>query len=110
MEMKKYCLLIKGIYSLLILLVDSNKVENHHPTILIKKATLTLVRSLSVSAGIHSEVSQKEAVGTLCGLMRNIVDCGCNYGLSEYFSVFSVIECGDPLRSPRKRLWGRCVD
>ena len=39
--------------------------------------------ALSLSAGIHSEVSKKEAVGTLCGLMRNIVDCGCNYGLSE---------------------------
>ena len=68
-------------------LADSIKVESHHPTILIKKATLTLLRSLSVSAGIHSEGSQREAVGTLCGLMRNIVDCGCNYGLSKYMAV-----------------------
>ena len=70
---------------------DSKKAENHHPTVLIKKATLTLLRTLSVSAGIHSEVSQREAVGTLCGLMRNIVDCGCNYGLSMYTFKLCII-------------------
>jgi hypothetical protein len=51
---------------------------------LIRKATLTLLRVVSVATGIHSESTQKEAVGTLCGLMRNIVDCGCNYGLSMF--------------------------
>lgn len=62
---------------------ESGKSESKHPTALIRKATLTLLRLVSVATGIHSEGSQKEAVGTLCGLMRNIVDCGCNYGLSE---------------------------
>ncbi|KAL3879973.1 hypothetical protein ACJMK2_032247, partial [Sinanodonta woodiana] len=62
--------------------MDVSKPDSKHPTALIRRSTLALLRSLSVCAGIHSEHTQKEAIGTLCGLMRNIVDCGCNYGLN----------------------------
>ncbi|XP_060607151.1 E3 ubiquitin-protein ligase HERC2-like isoform X1 [Ruditapes philippinarum] len=71
---------------------DLKKTESKHPTSLIRKATLTLLRVVSVATGIHSESTQKEAVGTLCGLMRNIVDCGCNYGLNAN-SVSVQIAC-----------------
>ncbi|XP_048243824.1 E3 ubiquitin-protein ligase HERC2-like isoform X1 [Haliotis rufescens] len=58
------------------------KPESKHPTSLVRRSTIWLLCSLSVSAGIHSDRAQKEAIGSLCGLMRNVVDCGCNYGLN----------------------------
>ncbi|XP_052278368.1 E3 ubiquitin-protein ligase HERC2-like [Dreissena polymorpha] len=52
------------------------------PTVLVRKETLNLLRTVSIATGLFSETTQKEAVSALCGLMRNIVDCGCNYGLN----------------------------
>jgi len=62
---------------------DLKKNESRHPTLMIRRATLTLLRTVSIATGIYSESTQKEAVSTLCGLMRNVVDCGCNFGLSK---------------------------
>ncbi|XP_052796353.1 E3 ubiquitin-protein ligase HERC2-like isoform X2 [Mya arenaria] len=61
---------------------DSKRTDSKNPTSLIRKATLNLLRTISIATGIHSESIQKEAVSILCGLLRNIVDCGCNYGLN----------------------------
>lgn len=69
-----------------IAVTDLKKNESKHPTLMIRRATLTLLRVISVATGVYSETAQKEAVNTLCGLMRNVVDCGCNYGLSKLFA------------------------
>ncbi|KAL5011340.1 hypothetical protein ScPMuIL_009891 [Solemya velum] len=62
---------------------DVRKPESKHPTSLIRRSCLGLLRTMSVCSGIYAENAQKEAIGALCGLMRNIVDCGCNYGLNS---------------------------
>jgi hypothetical protein len=36
---------------------------------------------------MYAEQAQKEAVSALCGLMRKILDAGCNYGISEFIIV-----------------------
>ena len=41
---------------------------------------------------MHAEHAQNEAVHTLCGLLRTIVDSGSNHGLSEY-NKYTVILC-----------------
>lgn len=63
--------------------VDPVKVESRHPTAIIRRSTLYLLRNLSLSCGIYAEQAQKEAVSALCGLMRKILDAGCNYGISK---------------------------
>ncbi|XP_052719637.1 E3 ubiquitin-protein ligase HERC2-like [Crassostrea angulata] len=65
--------------------VDPVKVESRHPTAIIRRSTLYLLRNLSLSCGIYAEQAQKEAVSALCGLMRKILDAGCNYGINSNF-------------------------
>nr|XP_034301899.1 E3 ubiquitin-protein ligase HERC2 isoform X3 [Crassostrea gigas] len=64
---------------------DPVKVESRHPTAIIRRSTLYLLRNLSLSCGIYAEQAQKEAVSALCGLMRKILDAGCNYGINSNF-------------------------
>lgn len=65
--------------------VTSNKVEdNPHPTQLLHRATIHLLKTLSISMGLHGDNAQKEAVDSMCGLLRTIVDCGCSQGLSTF--------------------------
>ncbi|KAK3100706.1 hypothetical protein FSP39_024049, partial [Pinctada imbricata] len=59
--------------------------ESKHPTQLIRRATLNMLKNLSICCGVYTESTQKEAVNTLCGLMRKIVDAGHNYGLNTSF-------------------------
>ncbi|XP_021378315.1 E3 ubiquitin-protein ligase HERC2-like isoform X2 [Mizuhopecten yessoensis] len=72
--------------------IDSNKPESRHPTALLRRSSLHLLRSLAICCALHSETTQKEAVNSLCGLMRNIVDSGCNYGLNSN-SVSAQVAC-----------------
>lgn len=67
--------------------VDPVKAESKHPTAVIRRSTLYLLRNLSLSCGIYAEKAQKEAVSALCGLMRKILDAGCNYGISKFDTV-----------------------
>ncbi len=63
--------------------IDNNKHEIQHPTSLIQNATLQLLRTLTICSSIQAESAQTEAVHTLCGLLRTIVNSGCSHGLSE---------------------------
>nr|XP_022328228.1 E3 ubiquitin-protein ligase HERC2-like isoform X2 [Crassostrea virginica] len=64
---------------------DPVKAESKHPTAVIRRSTLYLLRNLSLSCGIYAEKAQKEAVSALCGLMRKILDAGCNYGINSNY-------------------------
>ncbi|KAK6172413.1 hypothetical protein SNE40_016067 [Patella caerulea] len=61
---------------------DKCKPESKHPTSLVRRSTINLLRILSVCAGVYADKAQKEAIGALSGLMRTIVDHGCNHGLN----------------------------
>lgn len=41
-------------------------------------STVNLLKTLSLSAGIHAEVLQTDALRTLCGLLRMLVESGVN--------------------------------
>ncbi|KAJ8297784.1 hypothetical protein KUTeg_024315 [Tegillarca granosa] len=71
--------------------MDISKPESKHPTSLLRRSSLTLLRTLSICAGINAEETQSDAISTLCGLMRNIVDCGCNYGLTTGSKICQAI-------------------
>lgn len=49
-------------------------------------STVNLLKTLSLSAGIHAEVMQLEATRTLCGLLRMLVESGVNdkTGMNPY--------------------------
>ncbi|KAL1023407.1 hypothetical protein UPYG_G00040470 [Umbra pygmaea] len=49
-----------------------------HPTALMLTSTLNLLKTLSLSAGIHAEAMQSDATHTLCGLMRILVESGAS--------------------------------
>jgi E3 ubiquitin-protein ligase HERC2 len=57
--------------------------ENPHPTSLLLKASIHLLKTLGICMGLHGNEAQKEAVGVYCGLLRTIVDSGCSAGISE---------------------------
>ncbi|XP_077868707.1 E3 ubiquitin-protein ligase HERC2-like [Saccoglossus kowalevskii] len=65
----------------------SYKRESSHPTVLIHYAGVCLLRSLAVCTGVHAENMQKEAVRTVCGLLRTLVDAGCSNDSSAQSSV-----------------------
>lgn len=52
--------------------------DGAHPTAMLLTSTVNLLKTLSLSAGIHAEVMQTEATRTLCGLLRMLVDSGVN--------------------------------
>ena len=65
------------------IIAEKAKPESKHPTSLVRKSTVGLLKVLSLCAGIHACRAQPEAIGALSGLMHSIVEAGCNYGLSE---------------------------
>ncbi|XP_048855280.1 LOW QUALITY PROTEIN: E3 ubiquitin-protein ligase HERC2 [Brienomyrus brachyistius] len=50
--------------------------KSAHPTALMLTSTVNLLKTLALSAGIHAEVMQMEAMRTLCGLLRMLVESG----------------------------------
>ncbi|XP_022531523.2 E3 ubiquitin-protein ligase HERC2 isoform X2 [Astyanax mexicanus] len=52
--------------------------KSTHPTAVMLTSTVNLLKTLSLSAGIHAEVMQTEATRTLCGLLRMLVESGAN--------------------------------
>lgn len=52
--------------------------DGAHPTAMLLTSTVNLLKTLSLSAGIHAEVMQLEATRTLCGLLRMLVESGVN--------------------------------
>lgn len=80
----RHMLLIHIMCTLFLLLTaDVHRPDVKHPTASIRRTTLTLLRALALCTGIEAEDAQKEAVGALCGLIRNVIDSGCNQGLSK---------------------------
>lgn len=49
-----------------------------HPTAIMLTSTVNLLKTLSLSSGIHAEVMQVDAISTLCGLLRILVESGAN--------------------------------
>ncbi|KAG2456459.1 HERC2 ligase, partial [Polypterus senegalus] len=47
-----------------------------HPTAMMLNSTVNLLKTLCLSAGIHAEVMQSEAIKTLCGLLHMLVESG----------------------------------
>ena len=41
-------------------------------------STVNLLKTLALSAGLHAEVLQTDAIRTLCGLLRMLVASGAN--------------------------------
>ncbi|XP_045543165.1 E3 ubiquitin-protein ligase HERC2 isoform X2 [Salmo salar] len=52
--------------------------KSAHPTAMLLTSTVNLLKTLSLSAGIYSEVMQTDATRTLCGLLRMLVESGAN--------------------------------
>lgn len=52
--------------------------KSSHPTAMMLTSTINLLKTLSLSAGIHAEVLQTDATRTLCGLLRMLVESGAN--------------------------------
>nr|XP_014343905.1 PREDICTED: E3 ubiquitin-protein ligase HERC2 [Latimeria chalumnae] len=50
--------------------------KNVHPTVVMLTSTVNLLQTLSLSTGIHADVMQSEAIRTLCGLLRMLVESG----------------------------------
>lgn len=51
-------------------------------------STVNLLKTLSLSAGIHAEVLQSDATRTLCGLLRMLVESGANDKSGNWIAVF----------------------
>lgn len=47
-------------------------------------STVNLLKTLSLSSGIHAEVLQMDATRTLCGLLRMLVESGANDKSGSY--------------------------
>ncbi|XP_077983839.1 E3 ubiquitin-protein ligase HERC2-like [Glandiceps talaboti] len=67
--------------------------ESSHPTVLIHYAGIHLLRSLAICTGVHAENMQKEAVRTVCGLLRTLVDAGCRNEESIKASIIYLQYC-----------------
>lgn len=52
--------------------------KSTHPTAVMLTSTVNLLKTLSLSSGIHADVMQTEATRTLCGLLRMLVESGAN--------------------------------
>uniref|UniRef100_A0A3Q3AXX1 E3 ubiquitin-protein ligase HERC2 n=1 Tax=Kryptolebias marmoratus TaxID=37003 RepID=A0A3Q3AXX1_KRYMA len=52
--------------------------KSSHPTAMMLTSTVNLLKTLSLSAGIYAEVLQTDALRTLCGLLRMLVESGVN--------------------------------
>ncbi|KAK7486952.1 hypothetical protein BaRGS_00021768, partial [Batillaria attramentaria] len=69
---------------------EKTKPESKHPTALIRKSTIGLLKVLSLCAGIHASRAQPEAIGALCGLMHSIIESGCSYGLNTNSAAIQI--------------------
>lgn len=58
-----------------------------HPTAIMLTSTVNLLKTLSLSSGIHAEVMQVDAISTLCGLLRILVESGANDKTGNFFSL-----------------------
>lgn len=63
--------------------MESHIPDTTNPAGVIRQATLQLLRCVTICSGIHADKMQKEAIATLCGLLRVIVDAGFSPGLSK---------------------------
>lgn len=52
--------------------------RSSHPTAMMLTSTVNLLKTLSLSAGIHADVMQADAMRTLCGLLRMLVASGAS--------------------------------
>ncbi|XP_037324635.2 E3 ubiquitin-protein ligase HERC2 [Pungitius pungitius] len=52
--------------------------KSSHPTAMMLTSTVNLLKTLSLSVGIHAEVLQTDATRTLCGLLRTLVESGAS--------------------------------
>ncbi|XP_027882785.1 E3 ubiquitin-protein ligase HERC2 isoform X2 [Xiphophorus couchianus] len=52
--------------------------KSSHPTAMMLTSTVNLLKTLSLSAGMYAEVLQTDAIRTLCGLLRMLVESGVN--------------------------------
>ncbi|KAI8508669.1 E3 ubiquitin-protein ligase herc2, partial [Branchiostoma belcheri] len=52
------------------------KDDSTHPTSLIRRACSSLLRTLTICMGVHAEIVQREAVRTVCELLRVLVESG----------------------------------
>lgn len=52
--------------------------KSTHPTAMMLSSTVNVLKTLALSSGVHAEVMQVEAVRTLCGLLRTVVESGTN--------------------------------
>lgn len=59
-----------------------------HPTVMIRRATLSLLRCLVISAGIHADDIPHNALKTVSGLLLTILDKGSSGTDNLYLSVF----------------------
>ncbi|XP_033111225.1 E3 ubiquitin-protein ligase HERC2-like [Anneissia japonica] len=50
--------------------------ESAHPSSLLRRSCICLLRSLAVSCGLHGESMQKNAISTISGLLHRIVQTG----------------------------------
>lgn len=56
---------------------EAEPADRHmHPTAMMLTSTVNLLQTLCLSAGVHAEVMQGEAIRTLCGLLRVVVESG----------------------------------
>jgi hypothetical protein len=58
-----------------------------HPTVLIRRATLSLLRCLVISAGIHADDIPINALKTVSGLLLTILDKGSSGTDTVYISI-----------------------
>ncbi|XP_037554244.1 E3 ubiquitin-protein ligase HERC2 [Nematolebias whitei] len=52
--------------------------KSSHPTAMMLISTVNLLKMLALSAGIYADVLQTDALRTLCGLLRMLVESGVN--------------------------------
>lgn len=66
-----------------------------HPTAIMLTSTVNLLKTLSLSSGIYAEVMQVDAISTLCGQLRILVESGANdkTGNSLFFYFYQIIKC-----------------
>lgn len=73
-----------------------------HPTAIMLTSTVNLLKTLSLSSGIHAEVMQVDAISTLCGQLRILVESGANdkTGIlfNLFFQLYQMIKCHTVVR------------
>ena len=65
--------------------------ENKHPTALIRRSTVGLLKSLCLCAGIHADSAQPEAVASLAGLLLSIIDAGTHIISTHTHTLFQCL-------------------